>query len=354
MLADTNTQEDIASITRLLHHLIGEITLCDKIIAHQQLVFDHLSDCCSDLLETNPDEVLAIWDSILMHNKANVTWQNAMDYWNAFELTDELCSWLTKHCELLCALDCNCVTSDFINQLIQSDLDGVAYRKLLTILRVETFEIELSGIPMEKIEILIDLHYFSFTTSFFNELHQAYPELCMTYVFANICKHDIIVNELALNESHIEQLIISNQATSKLKLALLKKYGDQCMNHAIALHLVKTSIPIDISIFKAAWKLLNSQERFDLLMQYAELLDADDFEVCFSEIGGVFAPLADRSKRHDVPLEFCDRYILLADRLQVVDYITSYRIQEASKKNRLQRQQERQEIILRVKQVKDE
>lgn len=354
VLADSNIHEDIVSIIRLLHYLITEISLCDKVIAHQQSVFDHLSDCCNDLLETNSDEVHAAWNSILMHNKLMVTWQNAMDYWNAFKLTDELSDWLTNHCEQLCALDCDCVTSDFINQLIQSDLDDVIYGKLLTILRVKSFEVELAAISEKKVEILIALHYFPFDASFFKELHLAHPELCMAYVFANIDKQEIIVDELELDETHIERLIISNQATLKLKEALLKKYGAQHMSHAIAHYLVRNSITIDVSIFQEAWALLDLQERFDLMIRYMSLLDADDFEVCFSELGEIYALLAERTRRHDVSIEFSDKHALLADRLKEIDYITSQKIQDIPNNNPLRHQPDKKEIVLRVKQVKAE
>ena len=141
MLAESNTQEDAASIVRLLHHLITDITLCDRVIAHQHFEFDQLSDCCSDLLETNRDEVLAIWNSGLVHNKVKASWQNAMVYWNSFALTDELGNWLANHSNLISSSDCNCVTSDFISELIQSDLDDAAYRDFLTILHLDSFEV---------------------------------------------------------------------------------------------------------------------------------------------------------------------------------------------------------------------
>lgn len=353
VLADSNTQEDVVSILRLLRHLITEISLCDKVIAHQQLVFDHLSDCCNDLLETNSDEVLAVWNSILMHNKLKVTWQNAMDYWNSFELTDELNNWLANHCEQLCAMECDCVTSDFINQLIQSDLDDDIYGKLLTILHVEPFEVKLADVSVEKVEILIALHYFPLDALLFKELHLAHPELCISYVFANIDKYEIIVDELELDETHIEQLIISNQASLKLKEGLLKKYGVQHMSHAIAYYLVRNSIAIDVSIFREAWALLDLQERFDLMMRYMSLLDADDFEVCFSELGEVYAPLAERTRRHDVSIEFSDKHSMLADRLKEIDYITSQKIQELPNNNPLRHQPDKKEIVLRVKQVRE-
>lgn len=90
------------------------------------------------------------------------------------------------------------------------------------------------------------------------------------------------------------------------------------------------------------------------MIRYMSLLDADDFEVCFSELGEIYAPLAERTRRHDVSIEFSDKHALLADRLKEIDYITSQKIQAIPNNNHLRHQPDKKEIVLRVKQVREE
>ena len=353
ILTDSNTQEDVVCIVQLLHHLITDISLCDRVIAHQHFELEQLSSCCRDLLETNHDEILAIWNSILAHNKVKASWQNAMVYWNSFALTDELSDWLANHSELICASDCNCVTSDFIRELIQSDLDNTAYRDFLKILHVDSFEVELSNVSTEKVEILIALQYFPFTASFFDELHASHPVLCIKFVIANLDKHDIIVDELKLDDEHLEQLIISNQVTLDLKTALLEKYGSLHMTQEIALYLTRTTITIDIPVFKAAWKHLNPHEKSLLMLRYMDILDADGFEMCFSEIGGIYAHLADRSRRHEETLELTPQHSRLARRLESVGYISSQKIKQIASDSKQRQPSNKQEIAMWIRQNKE-
>ena len=63
-------------------------------------------------------------------------------------------------------------------------------------------------------------------------------------------------------------------------------------------------------------------------MMCLDLLDADRFEKCFSEIGGHYSELADRSRRHTVSLDDSLNNSKLAERLREIGYITSFERKE--------------------------
>jgi len=61
------------------------------------------------------------------------------------------------------------------------------------------------------------------------------------------------------------------------------------------------------------------------MLQNLEILDADKFENCFSELNYPYKMFAQRKTRHEVDLKKTEANLLLAHRLEKVDYITSFK-----------------------------
>lgn len=82
------------------------------------------------------------------------------------------------------------------------------------------------------------------------------------------------------------------------------------------------SIPKDV--FDAAWEVLDASKKKTLMIGHLDILQANDFEVCFAGIGKPYLELTDRSRRHNVTMPDSEEHRKLAMRLQQVDYITSF------------------------------
>lgn len=90
-------------------------------------------------------------------------------------------------------------------------------------------------------------------------------------------------------------------------------------------------ISLNINFFDAAWNLLDSKEKERLMSDHLDLLNADKFENCFSELGGQYVELSDRSRRHEVSLTDCSENWRLAQRLSDIGYITSFQKKPSKK-----------------------
>lgn len=64
------------------------------------------------------------------------------------------------------------------------------------------------------------------------------------------------------------------------------------------------------------------------MLKYCSILNAPDFEECFSELSKIYPKFGDRSKRHNAEMANTNENKKLADRLKEVGYITSYTEQE--------------------------
>lgn len=96
----------------------------------------------------------------------------------------------------------------------------------------------------------------------------------------------------------------------------------------IAENLVDSNMTINKSIFTAAWEYVDEKGKKTLMFKYLSILEAADFENCFSELSQWYSGFCDRSKKHSVELPNNEESQRLAKRLQEVSYITSYKLQE--------------------------
>lgn len=84
-----------------------------------------------------------------------------------------------------------------------------------------------------------------------------------------------------------------------------------------------------------------------------ELLNCDDLEKYFADLDGEYTEFANRGSRHVVVLGESTENIRLAKYLEKVQYITSYRIEESNKFDKVSKTYEKQKVIkYRIKQKK--
>ena len=107
------------------------------------------------------------------------------------------------------------------------------------------------------------------------------------------------------------------------------------MTVKMACSLKVLGIDIDINIFRAAWQVLKDYQKEQLMLENLNLLETDDFERCFAQIGDKYMELSDRSRRRDIGLDDNEENLRLVQRLKEVDYITSFYKKESKKRGSL-------------------
>ena len=100
------------------------------------------------------------------------------------------------------------------------------------------------------------------------------------------------------------------------------------MTLKIAENLANSAMPINKSVFTVAWEYVDEKEKRALMFKCLSILEAADFEKCFSELSQWYSGFCDRSKKHSVELPNNEENQKLAKQLQDVSYITSYKLQE--------------------------
>ena len=228
-----------------------------------------------------------------------------------------------------------------------ADVEPTIKERLLPVLRMKNFTLAISSIDEPTLRIMIDCQYFAFTDKAYSEVASKSPDLGLSFILHNQGAYMEQCEKIPMTTNLLEDLLPSS-LRQEYKSELFSIYAEKYMTTKIALQMKRLCMPVTQDIFDAAWDCVDEGERGQLLLENCPVLDAADLAQKFSEIGGDYTALADRTRRHEAELSATPQHVLLAKHLQTVGYITSWE----EKVSPLEKETSRKVLKLRIKQVK--
>lgn len=325
ILLGTNTEEDIDAIVKLLELNVGSKCRHIQIIGNENFYVEDITSICINLWKEHKDYVSSIWNTIITNGKLKPSWQNFKSYWHYLGHTEVSINYMCKNIDPLIKDDSSCIDDEgFIKDFIEFDLDQDSFAKLLPKLPCNDFNMQLSTLNEEKVSTMISQKYFNFDADRYNELSEDFPALCVEFIIHNQSEYMSIKDQIDINSPLLESLIFDQRFDRANAQQLIDEYGSEYMTTKIARNINALRINLNSNLFDVAWKLLDIKEKERLMLDHLDLLNADKFESCFSELGGQYTELSDRSRRHEVSLTDCNENWRLVQRLSDVDYLTSF------------------------------
>ena len=331
ILAPNNTKEDVEQIMDLLERMLEnapeETEICLELVNHEEICVDDISECCGKFDSDFDKDVKILWDELLDKGKVSLKWENIKCYWDRYKITPELLQYIETNSDQLTFLENQCLNEVFAEELITSTIDDSAFEKLLPQLELE-FDIPIEKVERQKVGILIKKKYIPFDVNKYGEIKDAYPDLCPDFILYNQAEYMEVMEKIPMGETLLETLLLSPILDFSNAEVLLDAFGENYMTAKIAENLVDSNVTINKSIFTAAWEYVDEKGKKTLMFKCLSILEAADFENCFSELSQWYSGFCDRSKKHSVELPNNEESQRLAKRLQEVSYITSYKLQE--------------------------
>lgn len=332
ILAPNNTKEDVEQIMDLLERMLEnvpeETEICLELVNHEEFCVDDISECCGKFDSNFDKGVKILWDELLDKGKVSLKWENIKCYWDRYKITPELLQYIQTNSDQLTFLENQCLNEVFAEELITSTIDDSAFEKLLPQLELE-FDIPIEKVERQKVGILIKKKYIPFDVNKYGEIKDAYPDLCPDFILYNQAEYMEVMEKIPMGETLLETLLLSPILDFSNAEILLDAFGENCMTTGIAQRLLQMHVEISISVFNTAWTyLLSDKVKNNLMLKYCSILNAPDFEYCFSELSKIYPKFGDRSKRHNAEMANTSENKKLAERLKEVGYITSYTEQE--------------------------
>ena len=331
VLRTQNTEEFENYILDLLIRIKNNSILCERVIEHENYCVDTIDSYIA--VFPNKGELKTIVDMLLNHRKLYASWENVIKYYGKFGFSEELVRFITQSIEKLKKQEYN-FEKAFSKGLLLSDVDDEIIRCLFE--KLDTIELKelVDNLDDDRLLLLTRSGYFELNNDNLRVLTKKSIELAVALLFAG--KEDLLksIDELKIDLSVVERVVISPDFEDTIKCAVLEKHAISQSTELIADYLSKHPIAIGKGTFENAWDILPVKGKQALLFNHLTVGNAQDYERWFSELAAPYSDLSDVSRRHDVLLENNADNYNLANRLQQIGYISSYNERERSGKGK--------------------
>lgn len=330
ILKQANPEDEFNDILSLVQKMFkeDEYELIVELIKHETFKIGTISNLLGDKIDENKEQVQFIWKTLLEAERITVSWGNIIIYWMNYKIDDSLKNFIIKNVNSLVKENRCCCNDSFISELILCGMPISVYEVLLPVLRMSDFSMSLTDIPKEILGIMVRCKYFAFTPDKFGELKDIDKSLVVEYISLNQDEAIENTNDLDIDSALLNEILISTNITISNKEQFLEAFDVTYMTSEIVMSINELNLKITKEIFEAAWEVANHDDGLKLFFDNLSLFTADDFERYFSEIGGEYATLSDRTKRYKRIISCSENNSNLVKRLKEVGYITSYNVEK--------------------------
>lgn len=331
VLTRNRPSDNPRDVVDMLLKLQGNTSLQKELIEREVFQLERINDCAGEEVRANPETWKPIWDALLERDVVTVSWENTLSYWKVYRFSKQLKKYVSEHAEVLARSDFSADNEAFIKEFINAGFEMSALHALLPVLRLKEFDLSISSLDERVLQAMIACSYFAFTADTFEEVSKVdqvsdASNLALEFVLKNQTEFMQIMEDIRIPQNLFEQLILNDQFQKKYKNELFTKYAERYMTVTLATKMKVLGVPVTKAIFESARSAVSTNaECEELLLDYYELLDADELEGYFAKLGGVYEGLAQRDRVHDVRIPKTDKTYVLAKHLKNIGYITSYK-----------------------------
>lgn len=356
ILKQSDIFDDIQDIIDLLHRVLGKKDICEVLIKKENFQLCKLDECLgAELAEVeNQEKIKFIWDSILNENKVVATWENILIYWKNYNITECLKQFITINTNCLEKDNENFMEDDFIRDFIEADFNDDVIEKLLPLLRMKEFDLDLDSLRQNILEIMVECNYFEFDIQYYDQIMEVNPDIALKFIINNQQQFISLLDDFKMTSDLLEALLFNPKIDLKIKRVLFDQYAVDYMTEYIAENMNDAGFSVTEKIFKEAKKYLNADKKEKLMFDNFGLFDnAEKMQEYFEELEGDYYKLADRTRQHIVELKATQENKKLIRHLEEINYITSWECKHKNIYNKETEQDEQIEMIrCRVKKKK--
>ena len=353
VLAHGSLSDNSEDIVDMLIQLEEETELQVKLVEQENFCLDCIDDCAGEHVRANKDEWMPVWDALLKKNAVKISWENAFDYWKVYKFSVALKKYVDSHAEELAEMDTTVVDDSFIKAFITADFEQRIEQKLLPVLRLENFDLDISSIAEPTLRIMVACNYFEFTAGRYSAVNSVSSDIGIKFIINNQEEYMSLSDSIPMTSSLLEQLVFDADFDTDNRCQVFCDYAESYMTEKIAMQMKSRDLPVSKDIFVAAWNCTTKEKRVELLLDYCTMLNTDELEQYFTELKAPYLGLSDRSRRHEVGLPINDKNKALAEYLKRIGYLTNW--EEKTEKYfdaATECEKTRKILRLRIKQVK--
>ena len=324
VLAHRSLSDNPEDIVDMLIRLEGKTDIQVKLVEQERFCMDCIDDCAGEHVRVNKNAWMSVWNALLKKNAVKVSWENVFDYWKVYQFSVALKKYVDSHAEELAEMDTTVVDDSFIKAFITADFEQRIEQKLLPVLRLENFDLDISSIAEPTLRIMVACNYFEFTAGRYSAVNSVSSDIGIKFIINNQEEYMSLSDSIPMTSSLLEQLVFDADFDTDNRCQVFCDYAESYMTEKIAMQMKSRDLPVSKDIFVAAWNCTTEEKHVELLLDYCTMLNTDELEQYFTELKAPYLGLSDRSRRHEVRLSINDKNKALAEYLKKIGYLTNW------------------------------
>ena len=168
VLKKTIIEDEKEDIIDLLRRTLEESDLCANIIRLENFEIEKLADCLEQEIQNKRDKVGVVWNTLLEQNKIGISWENTMLYWKYYSISNYLKKFIEVNVDKLSVEKNNYVTDNFAKDIINAKFEDSVLKKLLPVLPMKTFDLDVEQLPENILAIMVECNYFGYTIEYYD------------------------------------------------------------------------------------------------------------------------------------------------------------------------------------------
>lgn len=217
----------------------------------------------------------------------------------------------------------NYVTDNFAKDIINAKFEDSVLKKLLPVLPMKTFDLDVEQLPENILAIMVECNYFGYTIEYYQSIAERNEDIAVEYIVKNQAEFYNSLEDFPMTKNVLERLLFEQKIPMDNREELFEKYAKTYMTERIALNMNAEGFKVTKTLFDIAWEILSENQKERLMIANLELLNVDDMEKCFGELSGQYSVLSERTKRCKVKLDNTENNRKLVNYLEKIGYITS-------------------------------
>lgn len=323
VLKKTIIEDEKEDIIDLLRRNLEESDLCASVIRLENFEIEKLADCLEQEIQNKRDKVKVVWNTLLEQNKIGISWENTMLYWKYYSISNYLKKFIEVNVDKLSVEKNNYVTDNFAKDIINAKFEDSVLKKLLPVLPMKTFDLDVEQLPENILAIMVECNYFGYTIEYYQSIAERNEDIAVEYIVKNQAEFYNSLEDFPMTKNVLERLLFEQKIPMDNREELFEKYAKTYMTERIALNMNAEGFKVTKTLFDIAWEILSENQKERLMIANLELLNVDDMEKCFGELSGQYSVLSERTKRCKVKLDNTENNRKLVNYLEKIGYITS-------------------------------
>lgn len=131
------------------------------------------------------------------------------------------------------------------------------------------------------------------------------------------------MDECSLEISVVDDLIADGRMSEPEKKIILLNTNISEVDSPMTRWIRNTHEIITKEYVQAAWNLLETSQKYELLKNHIEIFDGNDLQQMFTELDAVYHTLSDRSRKHKVSLYRNEINTVIMKYLEKIGYLSS-------------------------------